>query len=228
MSSLSDHLRIRLARSLENYNPQGAHNALDEAFASLSTDAALSEVVLPCLQAVGVRSVWTTSAIAQVEFSTSLLESRLLAMASGWDSGGTPTAVIAHTDGDRHTLGGIIFGLALRDRGWRVMYLGATAQAASAIDVAQANGARALVLAARDAGAFTALQAPLRGLDPSRHVVLAGEGATTAAARQLGAELLPRHPVLGARELDRRLGRGVRPRAPLAGSRLDGDVHSWL
>src|ERR1700744_6748083 len=131
MPSRSDHLRIRLARALENHNPQGANNALDEAFATLSTDSALSEVVMPCLHATVTRSVWTASAVAQVEFSTSLLESRLWAMASGWDSGGSPTAVIAHTDDDHHTLGGIIFGLALRDRGWWIAYLGFTAPVSS-------------------------------------------------------------------------------------------------
>jgi MerR family transcriptional regulator, light-induced transcriptional regulator len=228
MQSRSDHLRVRLARSLENYNPQGAHNALDEAFASLSTDAALSEVVMPCLQATVTRSVWTASAVAQVDFSTSLLESRLLAMASGWDNGGAPTAVIAHTDDEHHTLGGIIFGLALRDRGWRIAYRGATTPAASCADVAERTDARAVVIASRDPDALAALRATLQRLNPKRLLVLAGEGATTAVARQLGAELLPRHPVLAASELDRRLGAGARPRAPLLSARLRGDVHSQL
>ncbi len=230
MSNLSDHLRIRLARSLENYNAQGAHNALDEAFASLSTDSALSEVVLPCLQATGSGSVWTTSAMARVEFSTSLLESRLLALAQGWDRGGSPTAVIAHTDAERHTLGGIIFGLALRDRGWRIAYLGTTAPApaAAAVDVAEATGALAVILAGHDADAVRALSDPLRRLSSSRHLVLTGEAATAMAARHLGAELLPRHPVLAARELHRRLGPGALRRTPLVGARIRGNLDSWL
>ncbi|HTU96395.1 MAG TPA: hypothetical protein VMF14_11185 [Solirubrobacteraceae bacterium] len=228
MSNRSDHLRTRLARALENYNPQGAHNSLDEAFASLSTDTALSEVVMPCLQATVARSVWTASVVTQVEFSTSLLENRLLAMASGWDSGGTPTAVIAHTDAEHHTLGGIIFGLALRDRGWRIAYLGTTTPAAGCAEVAETTDARAVVIASRDPDALAALRPAFQRLGPGRQLVLAGEGATTATARHLGAELLPRHPVLAARELDRRLGAGNRPRTPLLGTRLRGDVHSQL
>jgi hypothetical protein len=43
MLSRTELARNRLARALENLNPQGAHNALDEIFASLSIDAALSE-----------------------------------------------------------------------------------------------------------------------------------------------------------------------------------------
>ncbi len=228
MPERADQLRVRLARSLHNHSPQGAHNALDEAFASLSTDTALSEVVMPCLQGTGAPSVWSASAIAEVEFSSSLLESRLLAMADGWDSGGSPTAVIAHTEDERHTLGGIIFGLALRDRGWRIVYLGATAPASSGVDAAEANAALALVLAGRDADALVALRASVRRLHPSRHLMLAGEGATAVSARRLGAELLPRHPVLAARELDRRWGRAAGPRAPLVGRRTRTRVYSAL
>jgi hypothetical protein len=149
-------------------------------------------------------------------------------MASGWDSGGAPAVVIAHTDGEHHTLGGIILGLALRARAWRIAYLGTALPAGGCVDVAETTDARAVVIAAGDSDSLVALSSTLRRLGPQRHLMLAGEGATTLTARQLQGELLPRHPVLAARELDRRLGRGTGPRTPLAGTRFRGDVHSWL
>lgn len=217
----SDRLGARIARAFENFNPQGAHNALDEAFACMSIDAALSEIVLPYLQGIQAGPVRTASAIAQVEFSSSLLETRLLGLASGWDSGGSPTVVIAYLGHDRGILGAIAFGLALRDRGWRICYLGASASAALAAETAQAAGALVVALAAHDTADFTDAGAALRQLDAARHVVLTGPGATAAAARRLGADLLPRHPVAAARELHRR--HGSRRFPPLRGTH-PGDV----
>ncbi|HEX4008774.1 MAG TPA: hypothetical protein VHX62_02125 [Solirubrobacteraceae bacterium] len=228
MSERADQLRVRLARSLENVNPQGAHNALDEAFASLSLDAALSEVVLPCLQALGHGSAWEASARAQVQFSTGLLETRLLALASGWDSGGRPTVVIAYAGAEQHTLGGIAFGLALRDRGWRIAYLGGSPSAQSAVDMAEGTDATAVVLVARDPADLDGVRQSVRGLSSRRHLVLAGDGATVSAARDLDAELLPRDPVLAARELHRRAGGGPRRHTSTIRSRRTPEVCSSL
>jgi hypothetical protein len=204
MSDYPDRLRARLARALENFNPQGASNTLDEAFASLNVDVALSEVVLPCVRAKsgGLGSVWTTSTIAHA----GLLETCLLGLASGWDDGGSPTVVIASTRDDRYTFGGIAFGLALRDRGWRVVYLGPSTQPESAVGAAERADALALVLAAPDPSRVVLLSDPLGRLDPSRHLLLVGDGATMTAARRLHAEVLPPNPVLAAEQLHRRFG----------------------
>ncbi len=135
MSDYPERLRVRLARALENFNPQGASNTIDEAFASLSIDAALSEVVLPRALAKNkaLGSVWTASTIAHA----GLLEICSLELARGWDNGGNPTVVIASTTDDRYTFGGIAFGLALRDRGWRVVYLGSSGRPESAVGAAE-------------------------------------------------------------------------------------------
>jgi MerR family transcriptional regulator, light-induced transcriptional regulator len=42
----------------------------------------------------------------------------------GWDRGAGPRALLACPSGERHDFGLIILGLALRDRGWRVTFLG--------------------------------------------------------------------------------------------------------
>jgi methylmalonyl-CoA mutase cobalamin-binding subunit len=228
MTARAAQLRVRLARSLQNVNPQGAHNALDEAFASLSLDAALSEVVLPCLQALDLGSAWGASARAQIQFATGLLQTRLLALASGWESGGSPAVVVAYTGAEQHTLGGIVFCLALRDRGWRIAYMGTSPSARSAVELAEGTDALAVVLVARHQADLDGVARSVHGLSRRRHLVLAGDGATVAAARDLHAELLPHHPVLAARELHRRAGGGPRRHTSTIRSRRTPEVHSSL
>jgi MerR family transcriptional regulator, light-induced transcriptional regulator len=54
-----------------------------------------------------------------------LLEGRLLTLARGWNKGPGPRAILACPPGEQHTLPLLGFGLALRSRGWRNIYLGA-------------------------------------------------------------------------------------------------------
>ena len=53
-----------------------------------------------------------------------MLRGRLLGLARGWGLGLGPVAVLACLPGEQHDLGLIAFGLALRARGWRIVYLG--------------------------------------------------------------------------------------------------------
>ena len=49
---------------------------------------------------------------------------RLLAISRGWGSGMGPLALLACPPGELHDIGLIAFGLSLRGRGWRIVYLG--------------------------------------------------------------------------------------------------------
>jgi hypothetical protein len=209
----SQQLQTRLSRALENFNPQGAHNVLDEIFASMSLDGALSEVILPYLRDLDVRPDAGAEAIAGIQFSTGVLESRLLALASGWESGGEPTAVIAYLQRQPHKLAGICFGLTLRDRGWRIAYLGEDATLHAVLEAAEAMDAGAVVLASASRGAFHDRRAQLRSLGTHRTLLIAGRGATEGLARQVGALRLPSDPVTAAHELDERSHRGVPARS---------------
>lgn len=216
MHDYPERLRMRLDRALGNTNPQGAFNVLDEAFASMSVDTALAGVVLPCVptNAEHPGSVWASETNDRV----TLLELCLLGLAGRWDEGGNPTVVIASTGDERDSLGGIVFGLAVRDRGWRVVYLGSSTQPELAVNAAERADALALVLAAPDPSRVVGFQDPLARLGPSRHLLLAGDGATSAAARRLHADVLPFDPVLAAAQLHRRFGSfGTGQRSPFMG-----------
>ena len=71
------------------------------------------------------------------------LRGRLLGLARGWGRGTGPRALLACPPGERHDLGLIAFGLALRERGWRIDFLGGDTPAESIAGAARAIEPRA-------------------------------------------------------------------------------------
>jgi DNA-binding transcriptional MerR regulator len=115
----------RLLDALLAFSDDRAQAILDEAFARLSLEATLADVVLPALREIG--SGWDNGSvsIAQEHYAANLIRARLLGLARGWDRGVGPRALLACAPGDLHDLPLICFGLALRARGWRILFLGA-------------------------------------------------------------------------------------------------------
>ena len=118
--------------------------------AEYSLDAVLEGVVLPLLRELG--DGWATGriSVAQEHFASNVLRGRLLGLARGWDRGAGPRAVLACPPGERHDLGLIIFGLALREHGWRITFLGADTPSDTLVETVQRVGPEALVLAVTD------------------------------------------------------------------------------
>ncbi len=89
-----------------------------------------------------------------------------------------------------HELGLLSFGLALRERGWRITYLGADTPldtiAASLDDIVPVI----VVIAAVTAQRFVDNAAGLKALATRVRLGVAGAGASAALAERLGAELL--------------------------------------
>ena len=120
-------MREELTAALDRFDEPQAQTVLDRLLAAATVDTLLSEVVLPYLRELGER--WHTGevSIAQEHFASGVLRGRLLGLARGWGLGVGPVAVLACLPGEQHDLGLIAFGLALRGRGWRIVYLGADA-----------------------------------------------------------------------------------------------------
>ena len=102
----------------------GAQAAFDRLVAAFSIEAVAATAILPYLRALGERWREGDASVAQEHFASGLLRARLLGLARGWDRGAGPRALLACPPGEHHDLGLIILGLALRDRGWRVTFLG--------------------------------------------------------------------------------------------------------
>ena len=63
--------------------------------------------------------------VGQEHFASNVIGGRLRTLARGWGDGDGQRALLACPPGEQHELGLLCFGLLLRERGWRIAYLGA-------------------------------------------------------------------------------------------------------
>jgi MerR family transcriptional regulator, light-induced transcriptional regulator len=117
-------IREELSEALDAFDEPRAQAILDRLLALATLDTLLSEVLVPYLQELGQRWERGEASIAQEHFAASVVRGRMLGLARGWGLGLGPAAVLACLPGEQHDLGLIAFGLALRSRGWRIVYLG--------------------------------------------------------------------------------------------------------
>ena len=183
-----------LADALEAFDEPRVHAVLDSLLATATIDTVLVTVVLPYLHELGERWERGEASVAEEHFASAVLRGRLLGLARGWGRGLGPRIVLACAPGEQHDLGLIVFGLALRARGWRVVYLGADTPLTSVADAAHASDAAFAVVSAVTAEPFRTHQDELRALARGRRLCLAGAGAA-AAALDLEAEVLSGDPV---------------------------------
>ncbi len=175
---------------------------LDAAF-EFGQLAAIRDVVLPTLVEIGTRWESADITVGHEHFASHLVERRLLALASGWEAGRGPLALLACPSGERHTLGLVCFGLLLADRGWRIAYLGADTPVEQIADVGASMEPDVVILCALDSLHLTRNLTGIGALAVRHRTVLAGTGATAELAERVGAELAGGDPVHTAEALAR-------------------------
>jgi MerR family transcriptional regulator, light-induced transcriptional regulator len=169
-----------LAAALATFDDGEAHAAFDALLARLSLDTLLREVIVPYLHELGTRWERGEVSIAQEHFASTLLRGRLLGLARGWGRGIGPVAVLACAPGEQHDLGLLAFGLALRARGWRIVYLGTDTPIASVADAARSCDPVVVVVSAVDPRVFRRHAEELRQLALDTRLCLGGGGAAKA------------------------------------------------
>ena len=167
-----------LDASLSGFDEARAHAVLDELLATATLDSILSDVLIPFLRELGERWERGEITVAQEHFASSVLRGRLLGLARGWDRGIGPRVLLSCAPGERHDLGLIAFGLALRARGFRILYLGADTPIESVAQTARAARPRVIVVSAVSAERFNEIAGALRELAAEYPVYLGGAGAT--------------------------------------------------
>ena len=178
------------ARSARSLRRAGAHAALDRLLATFTLETVLRDAVLPYLHELGDRWQRGEASIAQEHFASALLRGRLLGLARGWGSGGSPLALLACLPGDQHDLGLICFGLALRGHGWRITFLGPDTPLATIIETARhARGPRSSSLTATTAASGAAPVTASPSWPRSAPLALAGTGTSAQLAEAVGAAL---------------------------------------
>ena len=187
-----------LRDALDAFDESAAQSALDRLLASLSVEIVLRDVVLAYLRELGDRWERSEASVAQEHFASQVLRGRLLGLARDWDRGSGPRALLACMPGERHDLGLISFGLGLRDRGWRVTFLGPDTPLDTLSDAVMTLDPDVVVLVATTPDRFESARDAMRRLAGAVPVWVAGEGATPAFATDTGAHLLDVDPLTAA------------------------------
>jgi MerR family transcriptional regulator, light-induced transcriptional regulator len=187
--------------ALDNFDDAGAQTAFDRLVAALSMEAVAETAILPYLRMLGERWRDGDASVAQEHFASGLLRGRLLGLARGWDRGAGPRALLACAPGEQHDLGLIILGLALRDRGWRVTFLGPDTPIETLAATADQLAPDVVVLSALTREPLAAAVTAIGQMAASRPVLVAGPGADVELAERSSARLLAGSPIEAANEM---------------------------
>ena len=183
-------IETALAQGLDTLDEPMAQSALDQLFRAFPLPFALSEVILPFLHRLGERWAAAEVSIAHEHFASNVIGGRLRALTWGWGNGVGPHAVLACPPGERHELGLLCFGLALRERGWRITYLGAETPLCEITDALGELVPSIVVLSAISQQRFLDASEEITALGTRVRVGIGGTGASPALARTMGVELL--------------------------------------
>lgn len=194
----ADALR-RLEEAFARFDAAAADDLLDQLLRARPAASVILDVVLPVLHAVGDRQDPGDREIASEHFASNLISGRLRGLARGWDLGAGPRAVLACPTGERHDLGLIAFGLALREQGWRITLLGHDTPTSTIERTAITLAPRAVVLSAVVPERFA--DPGLAQLGLGRLLAIGGAGARPQEAGALGAVLLAGDPFSAASQV---------------------------
>ncbi len=197
---LSDALS-ELTSALDAYDETRAQAALDRLLAGFSLDTLLGQIVMPLLEDLGRRWIAGEASIAQEHFASNLIRGRLMALARGWGQGHGPRAILACPPGELHDIALIVFGLALRSRGWTITFLGTNTPIHTIAEMAHTVSPAVVVVAAEIDEHLLAVTGPLAELGRDVRLAIAGAGATPDLALRTGATLLRDDPVTAADRL---------------------------
>jgi DNA-binding transcriptional MerR regulator len=191
-------LREELADALDGFDEPRAQAVLDRLLAMTTLETLLGEVVLPYLRELGERWARGDASIAQEHFATTVLRGRLLGIARGWGVGIGPAAVLACLPGERHDLGLLAFGLALRARGWRILYLGPDSPIDTVQDACRRLEPSLVVLSAVAREHVRSVVEQLLGLGARHRLALGGAAAASGVVGSEEVLLLTGDPIAEA------------------------------
>ena len=190
--------RDELAAALDGFDEPRAQSTLDQLFSEATVESVLTDVILPYLEELGERWERGEATVAQEHFATSVLRGRLLGLARGWGRGLGPVALLACLPGERHELGLMAFGLALRSHGWRVAYFGSDTPLETIGEAAEALEPSLVVLSAVTSDRVDAALPQLQTLASRYRVALGGDGVVGLDSSGLDVLVLAGDPVTEA------------------------------
>jgi len=123
--ALSD-IRDGWINAILNFDEESAENIINYAFALYPIETVCFEVLLDGLATIGEAWYQGEASVQQEHFASSLVIRRLDALIAASPPPTRPgTVLVACPPGDEHTIAPLMLTLMLRQRGWKVVYLGA-------------------------------------------------------------------------------------------------------
>lgn len=188
-------LRDALASAARDGGPADAGAVLDQVFAVLPVEQALTDVIGPAMTEIG--EAWHRGELnaAQEHAVTLQVRARLDQLIADARGGVRGLAVLACAPGEQHELGLLMLAVLLRADGWKVSYLGPNTPARDTLAYARQVEADVVCFSVARAETLERLAQELPPRVERQVPVAIGGGAATAAAtralggRYLGAEL---------------------------------------
>lgn len=182
-------LRDALIASVRDSDPLTLSATLDQAFAVLPLEQALTDVVTPALRWSGEAWHRGELSVAQEHSITAKVRSHLGKLISDRRGSVHGVAVLACAPGEQHDIGLLMLAVMLRADGWRVEFLGADTPFESGVAFAERIGATILCISAARSESLELLRTSLASAAPSEGValVLGGAVVTPEIARELRA-----------------------------------------
>jgi methanogenic corrinoid protein MtbC1 len=171
-----------LRGAFERFDEAAAQCAFDCVLAEVELETLLDAVVLRYLHELGERWERFEVSVAQEHFASGILRARLLGLAQGWSAGAGPQVVLACPPAEQHDIGSIAFGLALRQHGWRIHFLGAEVPVGDAGEVGASLGADLIVFSGAMPHTLYAAVGELIKLGRDHRVAVGGAGARVFSA----------------------------------------------
>lgn len=197
--SLAELLRVALL----GYDAERAHATIDRLLATHPLSSVLERAILPVLREIGAGWADGEVSVGQEHFASELIGVRLRALTRGWELGAGRRAVLACPSAERHDLGLLCCGLALREQGWRVIYLGPDTPDSALTHAVRHNQPDALVVGVLQPAPMARAAAVLASLGTETQVLVGGAGAREGT----GWERLSEGPVEAAATLAARPAR---------------------
>ena len=204
-TSPADECRSALSAAFRSFSGASIEAAVDMILSRLDLDTAIATVFIPALRTLGDDWAEGRVTIGQEHLAVNALRGRLLGLARGWDRGFGPRVLLACPPGEYHDISLVLFGLALRHRGWRVTFLGADTPLETILEVSKEIKPRLTVLYSAQWPERAELAPSLARLS-SPPTALAGATGEEVAATT-GLRWLSGDPVGEAESLTRELER---------------------
>jgi DNA-binding transcriptional MerR regulator len=125
-----------------------AVRSLDQAFALLPPERAISEVAEPVLREIGVRWQRGEARVVDEHCLTELARAKVRALLDGGVAGPRGRAVLCCVPGERHDCGLLALAVLMHADGWGITYVGADTPLDEAAALADARGASVLAVSA--------------------------------------------------------------------------------